>query len=113
MNAPSTVPEIMPADLKDRLDAGDVPLLVDVREPFEATIADLPERGQLRIPTGEFADRFEEIARDRDVVVYCRSGARSEWAAKVLLEHGYDRVWNLRGGILQWRVDVDPSVKAY
>jgi len=113
MDAPSTVPEITPEALRDRLEAGEATLLVDVREPFEAKIADLPDVGQLRIPTGAFADRLDEIGRDRDGVVYCRSGSRSEWAVRMLLAHGYDRVWNLNGGVLRWRTDVDPSLRAY
>jgi len=107
------VPEITPRELKDRLDAGEAPLLVDVREHFERDIADLPEHGQLRIPTGEFAERVAEIDRDREVVVYCRSGGRSEWATRILQEEGYDRVFNLSGGVLGWREDVDPSLRAY
>ena len=71
------ISEISPTELKARLDAGDVPLLVDVREHFERDIADLPEHGQLRIPTGEFMQRMDEIGQDRDVVLYCRSGGRS------------------------------------
>lgn len=108
-----TVPEIAPTELKARMDAGDDLLLVDVREPYEAKIADLPDVGQLRIPTGEFADRFAEIDADREVVVYCRSGSRSAWAATVLTASGYDRVLNLTGGVLGWRAEVDPSLAAY
>lgn len=113
MTEPIEVPEIMPEELKARLDAGDVPLLVDVREHFERDIADLPDHGQLRIPTGELVERVSEIDADRDVVLYCRSGGRSEWAAKLLMEKGYEHVFNLRGGVLQWRTDVDPSLRAY
>lgn len=113
MNAQFEVPEITPVQLKERLDSGDVPVLVDVREPAEATIADLPELGQHRIPTGEFPARFAELERDAELVIYCRSGQRSAWAAAILLEHGYDHVFNLKGGILGWRADVDPSLTAY
>lgn len=108
-----TIPEITPSELNDRLDRGDVPLLVDVREPFEIEIADLPDRGQLRIPTGEFVARLGEIDPDADIVVYCRSGARSAQAVAVLLQQGYDRVTNLQGGVLGWREEVDPSLTAY
>jgi rhodanese-related sulfurtransferase len=107
------VPEITPVDLKSRLEDGDALLLVDVREHFERRIADLPEHGQLRIPTGEFFQRMGEVGRDRTVVVYCRSGTRSAWAARVLLDRGYPNVLNLRGGILAWREEVDPSLRAY
>lgn len=107
------VDEITPTELNERLEAGDVPLLVDVREHFERDIADLPDHGQLRIPTGEFMSRMSEIDKDREVVLYCRSGGRSEWAAKILQVKGYDRVLNLRGGVLGWRKEVDPSLRAY
>ncbi len=107
------VPEISPIELKERLDAGDIPTLVDVRERFEADIADIPNVGQLRIPTGEFAKRVKELDADSEIVVYCRSGGRSEWAAAILMAEGYERVLNLRGGVLAWRAEVDPSLTAY
>ncbi len=108
-----TVPVITPTELKARLDRGDVPVLVDVRELHEADIADLPEHGQARIPTGEFAARFEELDRGQELVLYCRSGRRSEWAARILLQNGYERVFNLEGGVLGWRREVDPDLPAY
>ena len=113
MNAPYHVPEITPTELKARLDGGDVPVLVDVREPHEASIADLPEVGQVRIPTGELMQRYHELAPDADLVVYCRSGSRSAWATAILLQHGYEHVHNLKGGVLGWRADVDPTLAAY
>lgn len=113
MNEAPTVPEMTATELKARMDDGDIPLLVDVREPFEAQIADLPKAGQLRIPTGQVLQRYSEIDTDREVVVYCRSGARSERVVAMLLQSGYDRVYNLKGGVLAWRADVDPSLTAY
>jgi adenylyltransferase/sulfurtransferase len=107
------VPDISPGDLKLRLDAGDVPMLVDVREHFERRIADLPEVGQLRIPAGEFLHRLEELDGVRPIVLYCRSGSRSAWAVRIMLERGYEEVFNLRGGILGWRAEVDPTLRAY
>jgi sulfur-carrier protein adenylyltransferase/sulfurtransferase len=109
----TTVPEITPTELKARIDAGEVPVLVDVREYYEADIADLPEHDQVRIPTAEFAKRFEELDREADLVIYCRSGRRSAWAAQVLLAHGYERVLNLKGGVLGWRDEVDPDLPRY
>ncbi|MDP2959485.1 MAG: hypothetical protein Q8N53_23905, partial [Longimicrobiales bacterium] len=61
MTNDANVPEITPTELKARLDKGDVPLLVDVREHFERQIADLPEHGQLRIPVGEILQRVGEL----------------------------------------------------
>ena len=76
-------------------------------------IADLPDYDQLRIPTGEFQGRAAEVAADADVVVYCRGGGRSAWAAAILMQMGYDQVLNLKGGVLGWRAEVDPSLRAY
>ena len=113
MRPPSDVPEITATELKERLDRGDVPVLVDVREPFEVGIADLPDHEQHRIPTGEFPLRFAELSPQDEIVVYCRSGSRSAWAVAVLMQHGYERVFNLQGGVLGWRTDVDPTMRAY
>ncbi len=107
------VPEISPTELKSRLDEGDVPILLDVREPFEAAIADLPEHGQHRIPTGDLPGRIGDLDPGEEVVVYCRSGSRSAWAVELLMHHGFDRVYNLQGGVLGWRSDVDPSLRSY
>jgi len=113
MNQPAAVPEISPVELNARLGAGDVPVLVDVRESFERAIADLPEHGQIAIPTGQFMQRLAEVPKGGSIVVYCRSGSRSEWATRLLLAHGYEDVSNLAGGVLAWRTDVDPSLASY
>ena len=107
------VPEITPTELKQRLDAGDSLVLVDVREPHEPAIADLPEHGQVLIPTGEFMDRMHELDADAEIVLYCRSGQRSGWAANLLLQGGFPHVLNLSGGVLAWRAEVDPTLQAY
>jgi len=106
-------PEITPTELQRRLENGDQLLLVDVRELEERDIADLPEVGQLRIPVGEFLDRLAEVDPGAEVVLYCRSGSRSGWAARHLIARGYSRVWNLKGGLLGWKHEVDPSIQAY
>jgi len=113
MREPTEVPEITATELNARLEAGNVPVLLDVREHFERRIADLPSHDQHHIPTGELLARMGEIDRTADIVVYCRSGSRSAWATRLLLERGYDQVTNLTGGVLAWRQDVDPSLRAY
>ena len=107
------IQEITPLELKERMDRGEVPVLVDVREPFESLIADLPESGQRRIPVKEIPLRASELDRDEEIVLYCRSGPRSAWATERLMEMGFSRVYNLRGGILEWRKQVDPSTPLY
>ncbi|TVP73943.1 MAG: rhodanese-like domain-containing protein [Gemmatimonadales bacterium] len=107
------IPEMTPTELRDRLEQEQPLVLVDVREPHEREIADLPESGQHRIPVGEFEARIQELDPDDAVVLYCRSGARSMWAAKQLAARGFEQVWNLKGGVLGWRDEVDPSLEAY
>lgn len=113
MTAPFAVPEITPTELKARMDAGDAPAMVDVREPYEAEIADLPERGQLRIPQAQLQQRLDELDPAREYVVYCRSGNRSAWATAMLRQRGYENVLNLKGGVLGWREEVDPTLEPY
>ena len=107
------VPEITPVELKERLDRKDAIVLLDVREPHEYAIADLPELGQKRIPMRQVPERAGELDPSSEVVIYCRSGARSGRVAAQLMANGFERVWNLKGGLFRWREDVDPSVRSY
>jgi adenylyltransferase/sulfurtransferase len=105
--------EISPSELKEWLDRGITPLLVDVREPFETVLADLPDHGQLNIPVKDIPIRARELQPDKEIVLYCRSGPRSAWATERLQKMGFQNVLNLKGGIMGWRAEVDPTVKAY
>lgn len=91
-------PEIDIHEAKKRIDAGD--LLLDVREQDEYDEAHIP--GSTLIPLSEFANRYDELPQDRDVVVYCRSGSRSAQAVNFLNDKGYDAT-NVEGGILAWK----------
>ena len=111
--APSTVtniPEITPRDLKSRLDKGDDLFILDVREPHEYDICNL--NGHL-IPLGELPQRVHELDSSREIVAHCRSGKRSADAVDFLQKAGFRKIWNLKGGILAWSDDVDPSVPKY
>jgi adenylyltransferase/sulfurtransferase len=110
---PPPIPEITPEELKAAMDNGEPLVLLDVREPFEAAISDLPEVGQIRIPMKQIPDAMQNIPRDERVVVYCRSGARSGNVVQFLLSQGWTEVENLNGGVLRWREDVDPTIAAY
>lgn len=96
-NTPA-VPEIDAAEAQTHIDKGAV--LVDVRENNEYTEIRIP--GSLLIPLSVFAERFEELPKDKPLVMQCRSGARSAKAAEYLLANGYTDVTNLTGGILAW-----------
>jgi molybdopterin/thiamine biosynthesis adenylyltransferase/rhodanese-related sulfurtransferase len=105
-----TMPEITPLELAERLRAGDIDL-IDVREPHEWDIAHIP--GARLIPLGNLPAAVPSLDRTRDIVVQCRSGARSGRAVRLLQAAGFTRVRNLAGGILRWSDDVDPRVPKY
>jgi adenylyltransferase/sulfurtransferase len=100
--------------LKARLDRGDAPWILDVREQKEYDICRIP--GSTLIPLGELPNRLSEIpsgAGAPDVVVHCKMGGRSAKAAGLLRDRGFTRVKNLKGGILAWIDRVDPSQRKY
>jgi adenylyltransferase/sulfurtransferase len=105
------IPEITPRELAERLSRRDELLLIDVREAHEIAIASIP--GARLVPLGSFGDAIAGLPRDRDLVIMCRSGARSGRAVRQLQAAGVTRAWNLAGGILRWSDDVDPSVAKY
>ena len=81
-------------------DSEDVYLL-DVREPWEYDEAHIP--GVTLLPMGEVANRLDEIPRDKEVIVTCRSGNRSGQVTDFLRQNGFDNVHNMTGGILDWQ----------
>jgi adenylyltransferase/sulfurtransferase len=101
-------PRITPEELAARLRGEGRPVLVDVREPWEHHAGHLP--GALNVPLGEIPLRAAEVPRDRDVVVYCRTGPRGERGVELLAAEGLTRIANLEGGLAAWREGVDPSV---
>lgn len=107
------IPEITPTELKTAMDGDEKMTIVDVREHFERAISDIPETGQLRIPMSEIPHQLHRIPKDERVVFYCRSGARSGNVCQFLLAQGWSDVVNLKGGVLAWREEVDPSIAAY
>ena len=104
------VPEITAHELKERLDRGDEIYILDVREPHEYQICNL--KGHL-IPLGELPRRVHELDSSHEIVAHCRSGKRSAEAVDFLRKAGFRKVQNLRGGILSWSTEVDPSVPRY
>jgi len=104
------VPEITPRELKLRLDRGDNLFILDVREPHEYQICNI--KGQL-IPLGELPRRVHELDSSREIVAHCRSGKRSAEAVDFLRQAGFRKVLNMKGGILAWSDEVDPSVPKY
>jgi rhodanese-related sulfurtransferase len=92
--------EIDSADLQRRLAEGDDLLLFDIRTPAEVAQGVLP--GARHLPMHLIPLRLGELPTDRDIVLYCRSGARSYHACAYLQQQGYTNAINLRGGIIGW-----------
>jgi len=103
--------EITPVEVKQKMDRGDNFVLIDVREPHEYKICNLP--GAKLIPLGEFPRHVNEFDPESDIVIHCRSGMRSAKACAVLKQAGFKHVRNMVGGILAWSDQVDPSVPKY
>jgi rhodanese-related sulfurtransferase len=85
--------------------------LLDVREDWEAAIAQLP--GATFIPMNELATRLEELDAAKPLVVYCHHGIRSLHVALALRSRGFANARSLRGGIDRWAVEIDPSIARY
>ena len=104
--------EITPAELKQRLDKGDDIQIVDVREDVEVAIGRIPN--SIHIPLGQVLNRMSEIDPNRETVVHCKMGGRSARAIDALQRSGFEgKLMNLKGGILRWSDEVDPSVPKY
>ena len=104
------VPQITVNELKRRIDAGEDLFILDVREPFEYQIANI---GGKLIPQGEVPQRLAEIDRDREIIVHCKTGGRSQRIAEFLKQSGYPEVVNVAGGILAWSSEIDATVPKY
>jgi molybdopterin/thiamine biosynthesis adenylyltransferase/rhodanese-related sulfurtransferase len=104
------VPEISVEELKQRLDAKEDLFILDVREPHEYNICNL--NGTL-IPLNDLPRRVHELDPSKEMVVHCRSGARSARAVGFLQQAGFTKAKNLAGGILAWADRIDPKVPKY
>lgn len=104
------VPEITARELKQRLDQGDDLFILDVREPHEYQICNL--KGHL-IPLGELPRRVHELDSSHEIIAHCRTGKRSAQAVDFLRKAGFRKTYNLRGGILSWSTEVDPTLPRY
>jgi adenylyltransferase/sulfurtransferase len=109
-NVKNGIPQLSVKELKRRMDAGEDVYILDVREPYEYRIAQI---GGMLIPQTDVPNRLAEIDRDREIIVQCRSGVRSQRIAEFLKQQGYPRVVNLAGGILAWSDEIDPKMQKY
>lgn len=105
------VGRITPSEVHEKIQRGDDFDFVDVREQFEWDIARI--EGARLIPLNTLDSALNTFDKDRDIVIHCKSGARSLKAAQALLDAGFKKVWNVEGGILRWADEVDPSIAKY
>jgi len=108
---PSALPEILPGELAQQLARGENITLLDVREPVEMQISNLP--GAVHISLDDLPRKMNEINQDQPIVVYCRIGVRSARAVELLQKAGFTKVKNLRGGINAWADQIDPAMYRY
>ena len=107
-----SVPGIGVQEVREKLERGDDFILLDVRDPHEWAISDI--RGATHhIPKDEILEHLNELDTAREIVVYCRTGARSADVTSPLREHGFERVKNMLGGINAWAQEVDESLPVY
>ena len=109
--APGDAPVISARELKAKLDRGDRFILLDVREPAEYALCKIP--GSRLIPLGELPARTGELDRSEEIVLQCKAGGRSLKALHLLKQAGFEKLWNLTGGILAWADEVDPTTPKY
>jgi rhodanese-related sulfurtransferase len=103
--------EITPEELKTKLDNGERPLLLDIREPWEFATAHID--GSKHLPMNDLPSRAAELDSNGHIVVLCHSGVRSARVTEWLRQNGFNSVQSMRGGIDRWSRTVDPSVPRY
>ena len=105
-------PEIQPETYAKLRTQPDAPILLDVREPWEASTAAIP--GAIFIPMGEITSRAQtELDPDKPIVVVCHHGARSLSVTMWLRNQGFDHAQSLIGGIDEWSRTIDPEIPRY
>jgi sulfur-carrier protein adenylyltransferase/sulfurtransferase len=103
--------DIEPIDVKAKMDRHEPFVLLDVREPHEYQICNIPSAKL--IPLGELPKRVHELNSADEIIAHCKSGMRSAKAVDFLKQAGFRKVRNMKGGILAWSDKVDPSVPKY
>lgn len=103
--------DISARQLLARLKSGEKIQLVDVRSAAELQVSSLP--GAVLVPLDHLNERMNDLEKDQEIVLFCRTGSRSRRALTLLRQAGFTRVKSLFGGINAWAQDVDPSVRIY
>ena len=98
-------------ELKNRIDRGDTPVVIDVREPHEHEICRIP--GAILIPVAQLPQRLSDFDPGQELVVHCKSGGRSTRAVAMMREKGFGNARNLTGGVIAWVTEIDPKQPKY
>lgn len=101
---------VNPRELKEKLDRGEEPILLDVREPWEFSLARI--EGSKLIPMAEIFDRLPDLDPQAETVVICHHGARSAYVTRILDRSGFESAFNLEGGLDAYS-SVDASMPRY
>lgn len=104
----SKVPEITVKELDAMRKSGEDFVLIDVREQKEFDACNM---GGLLMPLSTLEDHINEVPKGKKLVVHCHLGGRSAAAVAMLMEAGYQNVYNLKGGISAWINEIDPNLK--
>lgn len=107
--------EITVQELKNKIDSGEKPFVLDVREPFEKHQSDINYDHKTLIPVGNLQKQLGELSdkKDDEIICMCRSGGRSAKACRFLENQGFSNVKNLKGGINKWAKEIDNSLPVY
>ena len=103
--------EINVLELNEKIKNKDDFILLDVRNMHEVIFSKI--EGAIHIPMNEVPSRINEIDNSKDIIVQCKSGKRSAKVCEYLMQKNYRKVWNLKGGIIAWSKEVNPSIQVY
>jgi len=107
----NNIKEIDVLTLKNKLDQSKDFVLIDVREQFEIEICKIKE--SIHIPMGLIPIRINEIDSNKTIIVMCKSGGRSAQVCHYLNKNGYLNIYNLKGGIINWALEIDTDMETY
>ncbi|PCJ44313.1 MAG: molybdenum cofactor biosynthesis protein MoeB [Moraxellaceae bacterium] len=106
-----TYGEIASQELKTLIDTNTAPTIIDVREPYEREICHI--EGSQHIPMQQISNHLQEFDPNQELLFYCKLGGRSAKVCQLFTDNGYQRVTNLKGGIMAWANEIDTTLTQY
>ena len=103
--------EISVQTLNEKINNNENLLLIDVRENKELAISKISQA--IHIPMNTIPDNLHKIESTQPVIIMCKSGGRSAQVCEYLQNQGYSNIYNLKGGIISWALEIDPSMDIY